>query len=790
MVEAMDDSYIFATSLTGLQFFCLQMEHFQFAYNWLTQWSKTSVFVLEDPAISAEKIVMPSITRTAGKDPWNITYHPVEVIHDQLEMLRTFVNDSENRFQAISDFIQDFSFPKFTVRSPITLLRKITMQNIASRARAMLALQPIKQKQAELLDHKLANKIHKCLGFPFRPNSDILTLPIKLMGFEFPSIAKINLALAIEGLARDLNHHIPSYQRMARITLADWQCSMNDCVNPVDAIKLNRKWSQFYRKLPVHWIEAQRGLSKLSLMLRRTDQSFVASGMVSISHLSRRNGNAIHGKTIIALRERGFYWLSQVGSIDNNWKLNVCCTPPNDGKSNYQDKQIWEKLKNALNGVGITRCVDGISNGLDLLLSREDRQLRAERAIGALALMTSLKPSVVRSGNHGENWASDGSMKPATAGPLEDKTITCAITGPTTLVLKIKDKASSILQGELMGMIGSSVLANSSDNQSSTVFSDHMNTTRIIDDHRAGSNTTAKLRFMPGRSYYRWLINLLDRKPMLKVQYTPGHSKDLSSDASQLNFKADHYASRASSADIAWKVPLAPVPTFFRDEYSVYEENLGWIESNIKSLVISLMDRSTAKTLGMGHRYRMATWLYDNGTPPLYPYTRAPSAFSAAVQLYIRSGQLPTADNLRQKRMRVSNLCRFGCIAVEDIHHIFSNCITFKILREEAAKEAELATSKLLEKSINETDMSRRIMEIAKYLFSDSEQYWPLARSQYYLGHTPKINWLVRLSKSLSTVKQEKLAQNVHSLWHVHSIQLAGRIWGEVLRRVAPNKPK
>ena len=29
MVEAMDDSYIFATDLPGLQFFCLQMECFQ-----------------------------------------------------------------------------------------------------------------------------------------------------------------------------------------------------------------------------------------------------------------------------------------------------------------------------------------------------------------------------------------------------------------------------------------------------------------------------------------------------------------------------------------------------------------------------------------------------------------------------------------------------------------------------------------------------------------------------------------------------------------------------------------
>ncbi|KAJ7687241.1 hypothetical protein B0H17DRAFT_939568, partial [Mycena rosella] len=41
MVEATDDSFIFAKSLHAAQSFCLHMEHFQFAYGWLTQWRKT-----------------------------------------------------------------------------------------------------------------------------------------------------------------------------------------------------------------------------------------------------------------------------------------------------------------------------------------------------------------------------------------------------------------------------------------------------------------------------------------------------------------------------------------------------------------------------------------------------------------------------------------------------------------------------------------------------------------------------------------------------------------------------
>ncbi len=47
MAEAMDESFLFAKTLTGLQYFCLCMERFQFAYGWLTQWLKTMVYLLQ-----------------------------------------------------------------------------------------------------------------------------------------------------------------------------------------------------------------------------------------------------------------------------------------------------------------------------------------------------------------------------------------------------------------------------------------------------------------------------------------------------------------------------------------------------------------------------------------------------------------------------------------------------------------------------------------------------------------------------------------------------------------------
>jgi hypothetical protein len=66
------------------------------------------------------------------------------------------------------------------------------MQVIASKCRALLSIQPIKQKDAEALDHLICSKVHEIMGFPYQPNTNILTLPLEHLGSDFPSIARIN----------------------------------------------------------------------------------------------------------------------------------------------------------------------------------------------------------------------------------------------------------------------------------------------------------------------------------------------------------------------------------------------------------------------------------------------------------------------------------------------------------------------------------------------------------------------------------------------------------------------
>ena len=115
-----------------------------------------------------------------------------------------------------------------------------------------------------------------------------------------------------------------------------------------------------------------------------------------------------------------------------------------------------------------------------------------------------------------------------------------------------------------------------------------------------------------------------------------GHSNDNTLE-SNLNAEADHFA--VVSQRHIHSVPSAPTPTFTMNDYTFYQESDGWIESNIRMFMDQLLTRKVATDLSFGHRQRMTTWLYHKPNPPPYVYHKATSAYTAAIQLYARSGQ-------------------------------------------------------------------------------------------------------------------------------------------------------
>lgn len=796
MVEATDDSYIFAKSLVGLQYFCLEMERFQFAYGWLTQWTKTFVYILQPSGDVPQSVVMPSITRKPGSNSRNITYHPVPVKLGHLEMLRTEVDNPTLRYNELHDFIANFSIPKFSIRPPLTLLRKIVMQNIASKVRAILSLQPIKTKDARKLDHEIALKVHDLLGFPFRPTTDIMTLPISLFGFEFPSVERINMAAAIEGLARDLNHHVEAYRQMARLSLSDWTCSINGCIDPLDGAGLSRNFNRYYGRIPTTWIVAQQALRSLQpqLHLRQTDKSYLMQGKTSILHALKSTNNQRlqlpHGRVWISLRSKGIQWLYQVGkwsfSHTKGYVFTVDATPPFNPhlSGNAAALHSWNLMANLLDGLPI-KWVH--TSSWDLLWDRDIRRQAAEYRIRLDATMSRHEPTIVsNSGITTSFWASDGSMRPASAGPTEHKTLTSAITGPMTLVYRLTGRAFSILHAELMGIITGLVLSSTMSDSPSTLYTDHLNSVRLIQDARTrlSGSMEWRLRYTTARSFYRWILHLDHAQHHRNtIEYTPGHADEVSTPA-HLNNMADLYAS--SSQDNLNGLPIAPIPTFFMDDYTYFSERDGWIETGIKDYVSLIDAQEKAQILGSGHSYRMATWLYDERPPPIFQYTRTVSAYSVAIQLYARSGQLATRYGLRQKTKTIQDRCRFGCNAIEDPHHLFVHCYRYNGMRTETLQEAIRGTEHILDRQKLSFDSNALISlkEMIQNLFSD-HPVWPLGKSQFYLGHVPKLEH--RLPRELfdSFVTYQRMLRNLHSFLHITQIRLTGRIYGDFQRRAA-----
>ena len=218
MVEATDDSIIFAKDLKTLQDFTLIMERFQYEYGWRTSWKKTVAYSICLPNDEqSPSIQMPSITlpENGHYDEEKVTWHEVPLKLGEIQFLRARVDDTASRFVELQDFIQNFRFPKFSIQTPITLARKIISQIIVSKCRALLSLQPIKQSDAEQLDRLISAKVHEMLRFPYSPQTKILTLPLSHYGLDFPSISRINAGIATEGLLRDLNHHIQAYRVVA-----------------------------------------------------------------------------------------------------------------------------------------------------------------------------------------------------------------------------------------------------------------------------------------------------------------------------------------------------------------------------------------------------------------------------------------------------------------------------------------------------------------------------------------------------------------------------------------------
>ena len=278
--------------------------------------------------------------------------------------------------------------------------------------------------------------------------------------------------------------------------------------------------------------------------------------------------------------------------------------------------------------------------------------------------------------------------------PTRQKTSNFGGNWPTNASTKISGIEASILQGELTGLISTSLLCNdSNEGPPQTLYTDHKNSVHLIDDlHTNTALTSKKLRHMNARSYYRWLEDVLTRRPTLKVEYTKAHTLANSIPA-RLNDKAEHHATRAQTNFFG--TPSAPIPTFFMDDYTLHNDSNGWMEINPSLAIQKCMEDTTDEQLTITHSLTMSKARFDKHPPPDYAYMRAYAAYSPLVQLYARSRQLPTGDLLCSRGKLDSQMCRRGCREFEDMHHVFVECKQYTEWWEKAATETTTRTNEI-----------------------------------------------------------------------------------------------
>ncbi|KZV82964.1 hypothetical protein EXIGLDRAFT_736049 [Exidia glandulosa HHB12029] len=789
MIEATDDSYLFATSRPAMSLFCLMMERFQFAYGWLTQWSKTVMYVVGPiPPNTPARMSMPSITNKPSISPFKITFHPVPVVTGRLSFLNTDIDNANATYELLRDLINNFAVPKFHTHTPITLLRKIVNQNIVSKARARLCLQPIQQPQARHLDSLISTLVHRTLRFKYHPSPDILFLPINLHGFGFSSIERINDSIAIDGLGRDLNHQVLAYRQMARITLADWTCKLNKCIHPFHDSGFNASTSHKHGILPRAWITAHDAMRTLQprLSLLPTDLSYIYQGDTHIKHitsiLDSHGFPSVSGHGLRSLTAHDCSVLSEFGSWSVGSHSSFSFRPAFPRPASIPPASVA-----ALHWTAVTAVLPSLARVVaalpapDVLLPRALRRQHAENAI-RITFATQGLQAATYGDNPALDWASDGSMVPAAAARHQRRSVTAAVTGPRSAVFILPGRASSILHGEVFAQIAAFTVAERE--TAARLFSDHLLTTKLLDRYTSRAEAEPRVRRMNGRAYYRWLFTLAEEHARgLRAEYTRGHC-DADDAPSALNRSADHFATKAQT--LSHFLPAAPVPTFTMDDYAFYTPEDGWIESSISTFFAHHRDRQTAGALSIGRSGRMTTFQYSDSRPE-YPYTRAFSAYSAAVQLYARSGQLPTASVLADRNRTgaiIPRLCREGCVAIEDDYHVFVHCPQYAPYRREAGSDLARRFARRVPNGMPQDDVDQ-LLAAATVFYHQSAGVWPTGHSAYYLGHTPRLDSLLPRAVFQSGERHRTAVFHGQCDWHYASIRLAGRIWGAFQRRAA-----
>jgi ribonuclease HI len=313
--EMVDDNLIFGRSLEAITELNKIHEGFQYTYGAKTAYgpNKTVLTILNDHQANTAPGTT-QIHRVRSMEPlpnnnWRTTWEEVTIpVSNKLVFMKTEIDNPRKMYEELMSVVQTFALPTLNTKMSIAVVRRIISQLLIPKLSARIRLQPLSREQAEKIDTSIAEVVNGYYGWCPRVSADILMAAIEDNGFGFPSITDINAAITVKGLHRDLNHPIKVIRQIAEITMQEWSCTFNQCLNPLHLdngkiLKTRDLQAALIDKIPRAWGTAVTIMDDLELSLVHTDQSYVLDGKISVTHarnLMRANGMepAEHGRGV------------------------------------------------------------------------------------------------------------------------------------------------------------------------------------------------------------------------------------------------------------------------------------------------------------------------------------------------------------------------------------------------------------------------------------------------------------------------------------------------------------
>lgn len=804
---AMDDSLLLSQSIAGLQEGVRIQELFNIAYGGKTNWahgkSCAYAFHLGESASSIDFASHDGI-------------HTL-VLQNNIDFLKTPIGRPSIRVSEIRGIIDDIKFPlkHNGWRYTLALVRMWINVLIMPKIRAKLRTQPIPDKLAYQLDTLLLTLVRNYMHWYYNPARCIMFRTIDHGGFGFQSIQSINRAIIVSGVLRDLNHHMPSYRNMARITYNDWSCLACRCANPFD-LSSNAPVDAKFGPLPFSWTECRsmfRSFSRCDVRKRESD-GYVGCSKERCREVCMYNMKSM--QHLFLQNNRIDELLS--GSITVSHLLNISSSVRE--RSPMEHSLMMGKFKiNSLLAAMVNSVFDRVDGCLSIsaaMRSRIQEYHEPERAAvlaqldlvvayaGPWGKVSNLEPlipdiasqldklqaALLDSGTNmriNDEALIGGTGIVATDGSkyMDCDVVSGAVVGYIELGLQFTGpEVKWSTQGELLSMLVALMIIRQLRSLG------HVRQFLFITDYEPLVNKMNfgqipipdyKISLLADSGIYRAILLLWrEMKAYSSVRHVKAHTQNQDL-LSLWNGKADDLAKRAQSdASIVMKYPR-----FTQDDFDFR----GLDNSRAYAAILKISSEDLARDMVLRTiDQRVLVLIYGQQYYPRYRYRFSPVDWATSIQPLIRAKVLNT--NVRRYRSEgklpvaarnFSPWCDCG-IGIEDEHHIFVECKLYDSQRE---RLRSILSSRLLtqwdkwvvrdespDRVVTGLDEARELLlSIPEWIFSDA-QHWPGGSSFFFAGLVPAIEVdLCRLGVASFPCRIFK--EEVHNA----CVNLVGLIW-------------